>query len=275
MSKMTTAYDVDLVLKDTGVVGASAAATVSSAAKIIDLGSGNVECDAIIDVSACEVASENESYRIAVQLSNSATFATDVYEVESIQLGACESDFITYVNRIDGYNLTLDTAVAGTAGTPGTQAISNATGTLGTITGATVPGLPSRTYNIDIFLIDTNYPLAVALLVTDTWTQIAAKLQAALRTASSTLDLVAIAGGKIVVTTAANGATMIVDITAGSTKVATTIFGDTDMTTGRYVINFKNVIAEGVIKRYVRLYTHVAGTIASGINYKAYLSRNS
>ena len=276
MSKMTTAYDSTLVLKDAGLVAASAAATVSSVAKIIDLGSGNVECDAIIDVTACEVASEDESYRIAVQLSNSATFADDVYEVESIQLGACESDFIKYVNRITGYTLTIDAAVDGTATpTAGIQTISNATGLLGTITGATVPALPSRTYNIDISADGTNYPLAVALLVTDSWTQIAAKLQAALRFATSALETVVISGGKILVTSATDGVNSKILITAGSTKVATTIFGDTDMGTGRYVINFKNVIAEGVIKRYMRLYTHVAGTIASGINYKAYLSRNN
>jgi len=276
MGKTTTSYDVDLVLKDAGLVAASAAATVSSVAKIIDLGSGNVECDAIIDVTACEVASEDESYRIAVQLSNSATFADDVYEVENIQLGACESDFIKYVNRITGYTLTLDTAVAGLATpTAGYQTISNATGLLGTITGATVPALPSRTYNIDISIDGSNHALAVALLVTDSWTQIAAKLQTALRTATSSTETVAISGGKILVTSATTGISSLVAITAGSTKVATTIFGDTDMTTGRYVINFKNVIAEGVIKRYMRLYTHVAGTIATGINYKAYLSRNN
>lgn len=275
MSKMTTAFDSLLVAKDAGLVAASAAATVSSVAKVMDLGLGNVECDLVLDVSAVEVASENESFRIAVQLSSTSDFSDDVYEVESIQLGACESDFLTYVNRIAGYDLKVETGVAGTAGTKGTQSISNATGALGTITGATVPGLPSRTYNIDILLIGTNYPLAVALLVTDSWTQIAAKLQAALRTASSTLDEVAISGGKILVTTAAVGAIMVVSITPGSTKVATTIFGDTDMTTGRYVINFKNCVAEGVVKRYMRVYTYVAGTIATGINYKAYLSRNN
>jgi hypothetical protein len=275
MSKLTAPYDANLILKDAGLVAASAAATVSSAAKIIDLGSGNVEADVIIDVSACEVASEDESYRIAVQLSDSATFANDVYEVENIQLGACESDFFVYVNRISGYTLTLDTAVDGAATpTAGYQAISNATGTLGTITGATVPALPSRTYNIDISIDSTNYPLAVALLVTDTWTQIAAKLQAALRTATSSTETIAISGGKIVVTSATTGTSSKVAIAAGSTKATTTIFGDTDMTTGRYVINFKNCVAEGVIKRYMRLYTHVAGTIATGINYKAYLSMN-
>lgn len=276
MSKMTTAFDSLLVAKDTGAITASGAATVSSVAKVIDLGLGNVECDLVLDVSAVEVASEDESYRIAVQLSSTPAFTDDVYEVENIHLGACESDFIVYANRIAGYTLTLDAPVDGTAApTAGIAAISNATGALGTITGATVPALPSRTYNIDISTDGTNYPLAVALLVTDSWTQIAAKLQAALRTASSALETVAIAGGKIVVTSATGGVNSKIVIAAGSTKVASTINGDTDMTTGRYILNFKNCVAEGVVKRYMRVYTHIAGTIATGINFKAYLSRNN
>lgn len=274
--KRTVSYDADLVLKDTGLVAASAAATVSSAAKIIDLGEGGVECDVVIDVSACEVASEDEGYRIAVQVSSDALFADDTYEIASVQLGACESDFFKYVNRITGYTLTIDAAVDGTAApTAGTQAISNATGSLGTITGATVPALPSRTYNIDISVDGTNRALAVALLVTDSWTQIAAKLQTALRTATSSTETVAISGGKILVTSATTGLNSKIVIAAGSTKATTTIIGDTDMGVGRYIINFKNVIANDVTKRYVRLYTHVGGTIASGINYTAYLSRNN
>lgn len=274
--KRTVSYDADLVLKDTGLVAASAAATVSSAAKIIDLGEGGVECDVVLDVSACEVASEDEGYRIAVQVSSDALFADDTYEIASVQLGACESDFFKYVNRITGYTLTIDAAVDGTAApTAGTQAISNATGSLGTITGATVPALPSRTYNIDISADGTNRALAVALLVTDSWTQIAAKLQTALRTATSSTETVAISGGKILVTSATTGLNSKIVIAAGSTKATTTIIGDTDMGVGRYIINFKNVIANEVTKRYVRLYTHVGGTIASGINYTAYLSRNN
>ncbi|MFA7674143.1 MAG: hypothetical protein WCY62_09875, partial [Clostridia bacterium] len=205
-----------------------------------------------------------------------ALFADDTYEIASIQLGAAESDFFRYVNRITGYNLTLDAAVNGTAApTAGTQAISNATGSLGTITGATVPALPSRTYNIDISVDGTNRPLAVALLVTDDWTGICTKLQAALQAATSSTETVAISGGKILVTSVTTGVNSKIVIAAGSTKATTTIIGDTDMGVGRYIINFKNVIANEVTKRYVRLYTHVGGTIDSGINYTAYLSRNN
>lgn len=52
---------------------------------------------------------------------------------------------------------------------------------------------------------------------------------------------------------------------------ATPLAGDTDMTTGRYVIPFNNMIADGVTKRYLRLYFTVAGTVA-GFDCTAYLS---
>jgi hypothetical protein len=142
MSRVTKTYDDLLELKDAGLVAASAAATVSSAAKVIDLGAGDVEGDIIIDVSACEVASGNEIYTIGVQISSSASFASDIYEIVSLQLG--------------------DAAV---------------------------------------------------------------------------------------------------------------IPGDVDMGVGRYVLPFQNRIANGVAKRYLRLYTTVGGTIATGINYTAYLAR--
>lgn len=141
-------YDDLLELKDAGLVAASAAATVDASAKILDLGAGTVEGDIIIDVSACEVASDDEKYIIGVQLSTSATFASTIYEVLTLPLGS-----------------------AGTA-----------------------------------------------------------------------------AGDNLA--------------------------GDTDMTTGRWVIPFRNEIAGGTPVRYLRLYTTVSGTVATGINYSAYLARD-
>jgi hypothetical protein len=153
--RMSKTYDDLLELKDAGLVAASAAAQVSSANKILDLGrgtagelAGSVEGDIIIDVTACEVASDDEKYIIGAQISSSSTFASDIYEVCSLTLGS-----------------------AGTA-----------------------------------------------------------------------------AGDNLA--------------------------GDVDMGTGRYVLPFRNEIANGEPKRYMRLYTHVSGTIATGINYKAYLAKD-
>ena len=46
---------------------------------------------------------------------------------------------------------------------------------------------------------------------------------------------------------------------------------NSDSTTGRYIMPYTNE-RNGTLYRYLRLYTIVAGTIATGINYKAYLS---
>lgn len=270
--KKTTSFDSTLVLKDAGLVAASAAATVDDVAKVIDLGQGNVDADVIIDVSACEVASRDESYRIGIQLSSNEDFSDDVYEVENLQLGAVDYDLVTHVNRLTGYKLVYDDPVAGTAvPAAGYATISNS---IAALVGATVPALPSATYKVDIAIDGTNRALSVALLVTDDWTGIAAKIQIALRAATSSTETVAIADGKIKVTSATTGTSSTVLIAKG-TRGSTVLFGTHDMTTGRYVLNFRNNIANMVTKRYMRLYTTVEGTIATGINYKAYLSRNS
>jgi hypothetical protein len=269
--KKTTSFDSTLVLKDAGLVGASAPATVATVAKVIDLGQGNIEADVVIDVTAVEVASRDESYRIGIQLSDKADFSDDVYEVENLQLGAVDYDFVTHVNRLSGYSLVYDAPVDGlVTPTAGTATITN---TKAALVGATVPALPSATYKIDIKADGTNYPTSVALLVTDDWAGICAKIQAALRVLTSALETVAISGGKILVTSATTGTSSKIVLAKGS-RSATTLFGTHDMTVGRYILNFRNNIAEGVTKRYLRLFTTVAGTIATGINYKAYLSRD-
>jgi len=80
-------YDVDLEFKDAGLVAASAAAQVDSAAKIVDLGTGKFDAEMVIDASAVEVATGDESYLIFVQVSSSATFASDIFNVACMPLG--------------------------------------------------------------------------------------------------------------------------------------------------------------------------------------------
>jgi hypothetical protein len=149
MSKVTKTYDNDLLLKDAGLIAASAACTVDSVAQILDLGTGASEGDIVVDVTACEVLSDDEKYQIGVQISSEDDFSSDVYEVATLNLGSA-----------------------------------------GTALGDNIPG-------------------------------------------------------------------------------------DTDMGIGRYIIKFRNVIADDVKKRYLRLYTHVSGSIATGINYVAYLAKKS
>ena len=76
MAQRAFTYDNKLLMKDAGLVAASAAATVAAAAKVLDLGAGRVEGTVVIDVSAVEVATGDEGYQIEWQLSPDATFGT-------------------------------------------------------------------------------------------------------------------------------------------------------------------------------------------------------
>lgn len=86
-------YDTQLVLKDAGLVAASAAATVGGEAAVLDLGSGLVEGKFYIDVSAIEVADDDELYAVAIQGSDTADFSTGspvIEELAVLNLGAAE-----------------------------------------------------------------------------------------------------------------------------------------------------------------------------------------
>lgn len=71
-------FDAQLQLKDAGLVAASAAATVSSAAQVLSLGAGFFEANLVIDVTACEVDTGNEKYEIEWQLGTTSAFSTYV-----------------------------------------------------------------------------------------------------------------------------------------------------------------------------------------------------
>jgi len=142
MAGKNKTFDINLLVKDTGLVATSAAGTVSAVAKIIDMGLGEFNGDLIIDVSACEVASGDEIYTVAFQVSSSSSFASDIFQLASLPLGD-----------------------------------------------------------------------------------------------------------------------------------AVPIMGDVDMAVGRWVLPINNMIQDGVTKRYGRVYTTVAGTVATGINFTAYIAK--
>lgn len=87
MSNVKYTFDANLELKDAGLVAASAAAQVSSADKVVDLGAGRVHAVAVLDVSAVEVDSGNELYTIHIQGSNSASFASGIVDLASMEMG--------------------------------------------------------------------------------------------------------------------------------------------------------------------------------------------
>lgn len=93
MGQRTFNFDKDLLLKDAGLVAASAAAQVASADKILDLGGTNsarMEGTVVIDVSAIEIASNDEEYDIILQGSSSSSFASNIQNLAQMNMGATE-----------------------------------------------------------------------------------------------------------------------------------------------------------------------------------------
>ena len=88
MPRKNKTFDINLLLKDAGLVASSAAATVSSSAKVLDLGIGEVAGYIIIDASAVEAATGDEIYTICAEASSSSTFASDIYRVAQLAIGA-------------------------------------------------------------------------------------------------------------------------------------------------------------------------------------------
>jgi hypothetical protein len=84
-------FDAEMLLKDAGLVAASAAALVGGVAQILDVGVGRFEGVVVLDASAIEIASNDENYLVIVQGSASATFATGVENLAMLDFGALEA----------------------------------------------------------------------------------------------------------------------------------------------------------------------------------------
>ena len=124
-------FDYNLRLKDAGLVAADAAATVGGSAKILNLGEARLDARVIVDVTAVEVADNDERFLIKTQFSDSATFASGIVGGPALDLGALEitkdsADSATgryelpFCNQINGtiYKyMRLYTEVQGTVGT--------------------------------------------------------------------------------------------------------------------------------------------------------------
>ncbi len=89
-------YDDALNLKDAGLVAASAAE-----ATIVDLGSGFIDADLVLDISAIEVASNDEIYTVCIEGSNVAAMTSGSVCLAMIELGnaAAPADADTAVGR--------------------------------------------------------------------------------------------------------------------------------------------------------------------------------
>lgn len=108
-------FDSDLEMKDAGLVAADAAAQVDSANKILDLGASRVDGTVVVDVTAIEIASNDERYDICWQLSSSSTFASTVVQGPILALGALETLIGADTDSATGrYELKVSNEVNGT-----------------------------------------------------------------------------------------------------------------------------------------------------------------
>ena len=83
-------FDAELELKDAGLVAADAAGTVDSVAQIVEVGTGRFDGVAVMDLTAVEIASNDEVYKVSVQGSNSSSFASGIVDLAELSVGALE-----------------------------------------------------------------------------------------------------------------------------------------------------------------------------------------
>jgi len=109
-------FDADLEFKDAGLVASSAAATVDSTAKYVDVGNGLFKGCLIIDVSALEIADGDEIYTICVQGSTGTTFANTSASatLAKIEIGAATPLLLGAVDAVGRYKLYFDNEHNGT-----------------------------------------------------------------------------------------------------------------------------------------------------------------
>ena len=82
--------DESFILKDAGLVAADAAGTVDSSAVIATLGAGLVEGHLIVDVSAIEIADDDEIYKIKLQGSLESDFSESIEDLTILEVGAAD-----------------------------------------------------------------------------------------------------------------------------------------------------------------------------------------
>lgn len=122
-------FDASLQLKDAGAITADAAAQVAGSAKVLDLGAARIGGRVIVDVTAIDVASGDESYALRTQFSNSKTFASGVIggpalnfghssvlpgESASSAIGRYELPFTNEINGVIYQYMRMYTDVGGT-----------------------------------------------------------------------------------------------------------------------------------------------------------------
>lgn len=75
---MNVTMDAATQLKDAGVLTASGAGQVGGVNRVVNLGTGIVSAAFVVDISALDNSSADETYDIRLQVSSDPSFATDV-----------------------------------------------------------------------------------------------------------------------------------------------------------------------------------------------------
>jgi hypothetical protein len=106
--------DYDHILKDAGLVAADAAGQVDSSDVIVDLGDGQVEGKIVVDVTAIEIDTNNELYKISLQGSSKSDFADTFEDLAILELGAKEVLGGDQDSTTGRYNVPFRTELNGT-----------------------------------------------------------------------------------------------------------------------------------------------------------------
>jgi hypothetical protein len=104
-------YDTQLELKDAGAVTVSGYGTVDASAQVVDVGEGTVKGRLVIDVSAIEVASDDELYRLMLMGESEDTEEICLVAIELGAAGAVQGDVDSTTGR---YELPFSTEKNGT-----------------------------------------------------------------------------------------------------------------------------------------------------------------
>jgi len=83
-------FDAEMLLKDAGLIAADDNAQVASVDQILDLGAARMDGVVVLDVTAVEIADNNELYHVILQGSNSSTFASGIENLACMTFGATE-----------------------------------------------------------------------------------------------------------------------------------------------------------------------------------------
>ena len=80
-------FDYTALMQDADDITASVEGKVATVAKIFDAGAGRLDARLIVDITAAEVATGNEHYRICVQGSSASDFSSAVWNLGGVELG--------------------------------------------------------------------------------------------------------------------------------------------------------------------------------------------